>query len=99
MTDKPYVAHIGWGRAPDTDAESMEYRFATEAELHAFFLGIGEMDGWEGYEVLEGPSVFRDDGEWHGANEIECPHCGWWGDPDEVTARACCGGLDEDTEQ
>jgi|TARA_R100000479_G_C6373638_1_gene198083 hypothetical protein len=48
-----YNISILWGEAPDDDDEPITYSFDSEAELNAFKLGISEMDGWQGYEIVE----------------------------------------------
>ena len=53
-----------WGESPEPDATPKTYSFNTIPERDAFILGIKEMDGWQGYDVLEqkdiGPLEFSD---------------------------------------
>lgn len=42
-----------WGESPEPDATPKTYSFNTIPERDAFILGIEEMDGWQGYDVLE----------------------------------------------
>jgi hypothetical protein len=41
---------IVWGKDPDLQ-ETKHYKFKTQAEYDAFFLGVNDMDGWEGYDI------------------------------------------------
>ena len=41
---------ILWGRDPEHGQKAVTYKFKTQAELDAFYLGIAEMDGWLGYD-------------------------------------------------
>ena len=43
---------ILWGESPEDDAEPKQYSFKTKAELEAFILGINEMDGWHGWDIV-----------------------------------------------
>lgn len=52
---------IVWGGAPEPGATPSEYSFATEAEAEAFLLGVQEMDGWMGYEQVDGPNYIVND--------------------------------------
>lgn len=51
-----YEVHIIWGAYPEPGATPDCYSFETEAERSAFLLGVAEMDGWLGYEVVDGPN-------------------------------------------
>ena len=44
---------ILWGEAPQPDQKPVTYYFDTEEEVIAFMRGIEEMNGWNGYEVIE----------------------------------------------
>ena len=44
---------ILWGEAPEPDQKPVTYYFDTEEEVIAFCRGIDEMDGWQGYEIIE----------------------------------------------
>lgn len=49
--EKPNLNHSVWIRWGKYDIQPpTRYDFATEAELHAFLLGIAEADGWESWE-------------------------------------------------
>ncbi len=50
--DKTYEITILWGESPEDDAEPKTYSFKTKAELEAFKLGINEMDGWQGWDIV-----------------------------------------------
>ena len=52
MTTKKYKISILWGEAPEDTAEPIVYSFETQEELDAFTLGISEMDGWQGYDIV-----------------------------------------------
>lgn len=57
---------ILWGKHPEEGDTGKTYEFDTQAELDAFTLGVEEMDGWMGYEIVEegyvhGPSDGVDD--------------------------------------
>lgn len=47
--------YVMWGESPEDDSTPSTYTFATQAEVDAFLLGVAEMDGWLGYEVLDHP--------------------------------------------
>ena len=48
-----FTITIMWGESPEPDATPKTYSFNTIPERDAFILGIKEMDGWQGYDVLE----------------------------------------------
>jgi len=47
-----FTITIMWGESPEPDATPKTYSFNTIPERDAFILGIKEMDGWQGYDVL-----------------------------------------------
>lgn len=49
---KKYKICILWGEAPEDKDKPTTYSFKTKAELDAFLLGISEMDGWQGYDIV-----------------------------------------------
>ena len=51
-TGDKYKIRILWGESPDDGAKPTKYSFKTKAELDAFILGINEMDGWHGWEIV-----------------------------------------------
>jgi hypothetical protein len=55
---------ILWGGCPEDGQEAVTYSFDTQAELDAFNLGVGEAEGWWGYDdtVPEG-YVYREEEE------------------------------------
>lgn len=62
--EPPVKVHIGFGSQPKDGTTSVEYVFATLAELNAFLLGVSEMDGWGDWSQFdEGPHYARN-GEW-----------------------------------
>ncbi|MBD9544300.1 hypothetical protein IB276_33175 [Ensifer sp. ENS04] len=52
ITEK-FSVKILWGQAREEDDEPKLYEFDTQAELDAFMLGVGEMDGWMAYECVD----------------------------------------------
>jgi len=52
MSTKNYRISILWGESPGDYDEPTSYIFKTKAEMDAFTLGISEMDGWQGYEIV-----------------------------------------------
>ena len=52
FTADKYKISILWGEAPEDDAKPKTYSFKTKSELDAFILGINEMDGWQGWEIV-----------------------------------------------
>ena len=52
---------ILWGQCPEDGQEAITYKFNTEAEANAFREGIGEMDGWLGYEEVEEGYIHREE--------------------------------------
>ena len=62
--EKPFKVEIAWGseneskyseNAEDDSIDWCEYSFETEAELHAFLLGVDESSGWMDYAQKETP--------------------------------------------
>lgn len=49
----PHKVTIMWGECPEEGDVPRTYSFETEAELHAFKMGIEEMNGWMGYHEIE----------------------------------------------
>jgi hypothetical protein len=51
----PHSVRILWGSKSHQgdDDPIWEYRFATEAELTAFMLGVNAAEGWLGYQMVE----------------------------------------------
>ena len=54
-----YSVRILWGEHPADDQDIEEYRFATEAELKAFYLGCEAAEGWMGFHVIETPEEIQ----------------------------------------
>jgi hypothetical protein len=52
-TDKPFEVKIQWGSDISSDKPVKVYRFATQAELNAFFEGVDEASGWLDYDIVE----------------------------------------------
>jgi hypothetical protein len=67
VTDPPKKITILWGEAHEEGDEAKTYEFATQEELDAFLLGVGEMDGWMAWEEVEEGFV------WHAETEEEDP--------------------------
>lgn len=63
MPQTTHSVRILWGGSPEPGDKAKTYTFQTEAERHAFMLGVAEMDGWMGYRELED-------------NQSYCPGCG-----------------------
>jgi hypothetical protein len=77
---KRFVARVMWGTIQtikENDFAVSEYRFRTQAELDAFWLGVREMDGWLEYRMVE-----------HGDT---CPKCDGYGTL-ETSVCNMCGG-------
>ena len=56
-----YKISILWGQTPDDGQKAITYSFNTQAELDAFNLGVGEMDGWLGLDdTVEEGHVYRE---------------------------------------
>ena len=60
MSAENYRISILWGEAPEDDDEPTSYIFETKAEMDAFTLGISEMDGWQGYDIVSHGRETRD---------------------------------------
>lgn len=60
----PYQVHILWGSTLDPESTPSSYEFATQAEVDAFWRGVGEADGYMDMEEVESPDYFvNKDGE------------------------------------
>lgn len=73
----PHQVTVVWGESRDEETRPNTYSFETEAEVHAFLLGVAEMDGWAGYEVVDDGAVYCTEcREVMVADENgECPTC------------------------
>ena len=60
MSKNNYKITILWGQCPEPHQEPITYKFETQAELNAFMLGVDEMDGWLGYEVIYSEEDLKD---------------------------------------
>jgi hypothetical protein len=49
--------HIMWGESPEEGTKASTYTFDTAAERAAFIRGVEEMDGWAGWEEVDGPDI------------------------------------------
>ena len=52
---------ILWGECPEDGQQGITYSFDTWAELRAFELGVAEMDGWMGYDIVPEGYVYREE--------------------------------------
>jgi len=69
---------ILWGWSHENGDKAVTYKFKTQGELDAFWLGVAEMDGWLGYEEVEEGYVYdeaTDDGLGGHRVDREDEHC------------------------
>jgi uncharacterized Zn ribbon protein len=57
----PIKFAILWGEDPDPEATPSEYEFKTQDEVDAFWLGVNEAEGWDGYRLIEDGDVIARD--------------------------------------
>ena len=61
-TEKPLKFRIIWGKHPEEGGSCVaEYEFNTRAEADAFWLGVEDSDGWDGFTLLEEGDVVPED--------------------------------------
>lgn len=58
----PHQVTILWGECPEPGDPAKTYTFHTEAEKHAFMLGVAEAEGWFGYREVEPGYVVPEEG-------------------------------------
>jgi hypothetical protein len=63
--EMPLKFRIIWGKHLDESSVVSEYEFATQAEVNAFWEGVEDAQGWDGYTMLEDGDTVpeNDDGE------------------------------------
>lgn len=52
---------ILWGQCPQDGDKAVTYKFKTKGELDAFMLGVDEMDGWMGYDIVDEGYVHKEE--------------------------------------
>ncbi len=57
---KEYKVSILWGWAHENGDKAVTYKFKTQGELDAFWLGVQDMDGHLGWEVVEEGYVYNE---------------------------------------
>jgi len=58
MSKKEYKVSILWGWSHENGDKAKTYKFKTQGELDAFWLGVQDMDGHLGWEVVEEGYVY-----------------------------------------